>query len=228
MVYSYTTDEKNENPRFPNVSSGAERVYGISPEAIMDDAMMLISIIHPDDIGSFVASVNESWETLEAWDWKGRFKMPTEEFKWIRCSSMPQRRPNGHTIWHGAVFDIQADVELEESRAELDSLVRSANAPIFQVDPRGVRQPEHDPEDRDQEPGLGPTPLGLVQTEAVPGGDHDRLGALEKRLGGGGALRRVGSAGWVRRTSPQPRGYVRDYSISFKYSLARLACSVPG
>ena len=138
MVYSYTTDEKNENPRFPHVSSGAERVYGISPEAIMDDAMRLISIIHPDDIGSFVASVNESWETLAAWDWKGRFKMRTEEFKWIRCSSMPQRRPNGHTIWHGAVFDIQADVDLEESRAELDSLVRSANAPIFQVDPRGV------------------------------------------------------------------------------------------
>ena len=138
MVYSYTTDENNENPRFPAVSMGAELVYGIKPEAIMADPAVLIGIIHPEDLGTFIASVNESWETLLQWTWTGRFLVGSGEYKWMKCSSMPLRQANGHTTWYGAVFDISASVELERSRAELDSLVRSANAPIFQIDLHGI------------------------------------------------------------------------------------------
>ena len=65
MVYAYTSDEKNANPRFPIVSKGAQAVYGISPDEIVADAGALVRMIHPDDMPSFVASIKHSWEHLE-------------------------------------------------------------------------------------------------------------------------------------------------------------------
>ena len=163
MVYSYMVDENNENPRFPRVSSGAEMVYGVSPQAIMEDPMVLLARIHPDDIPSFVESVGESWRDLTEWKWTGRMvELPEKPvvprsgssvamesgsgelrrcmrsspgWKWVKCSSMPQRLPNMYTIWYGAVFDVDAEVRLADSEAELTALITAANAPIFQVTP---------------------------------------------------------------------------------------------
>ena len=137
MVYSFTVDENNENPRFPHVSSGAEQVYGMTAEAIMADAMVLIGRIHPDDIESFIASVATSWRGLTEWRWTGRFLLEAPSLtktRWTRCRSTPKRLPNGHTLWYGAVFDADAEVELANSEAELHTLISTANAPIFRVD----------------------------------------------------------------------------------------------
>ena len=129
-----TSDENNANPRFPIVSKGASSVFGVPPEAIVEDAIALIDKIHPDDLPSFEASVKRSWEALEQWDWKGRFEVPGSlsqsssslgessfskrvrgGYKWMRCSSQPRRLPNGHTIWYGACFDIQARAGAESN-----------------------------------------------------------------------------------------------------------------
>ena len=37
-------------------------------------------------------------------------------------TSMPQRQPNGHTIWFGSVFDIDSDVKLAAAQAEKDKV----------------------------------------------------------------------------------------------------------
>ena len=54
-------------------------------------------------------------------------------WKWVKCGAMPKRLPNMHTVWYGAVFDVDAELRLAASEAELTALITAANAPIFQV-----------------------------------------------------------------------------------------------
>ena len=123
MIYSFTVDENNENARFPFCSKGAGHVFGVSAEAIMEDSSALIGAIKPDDTESFIKSVAQSWKNLTEWNWTGRFRAPDHEDGWrcVKCNSMPKRLPNGHTIWYGATFDVNAHIRLAASEEKLSA-----------------------------------------------------------------------------------------------------------
>jgi len=118
MIYTFTVDENNENPRFPFVSRGAMNVYGVSCDAIMADPNALIGAIMAEDLASFVESVRDSWEHLTEWMWTGRF-IDKDGYRWVKCNSIPKRLPNNHTIWYGVTFDIDAQKRLADSESSL-------------------------------------------------------------------------------------------------------------
>ncbi len=47
--------------QFPFVSGGCQAVYGLAPQEIMADPSLIVSIIHPEDIEAFTASVTETF-----------------------------------------------------------------------------------------------------------------------------------------------------------------------
>ena len=124
MIFSFTVDENNENAHFPYASPGAQAVYGVSAEEVMSDAMELVGRIHDDDLAGYVSSVEESWKQLSEWNFVFRSRFPgyPNNYKWLKASSMPKRLPNGHTIWYGAVYDVDAETRLGDSEKRQDSI----------------------------------------------------------------------------------------------------------
>ncbi|MBW3638092.1 MAG: response regulator, partial [Armatimonadetes bacterium] len=105
MVYQFVA-KTDGTFQFSYVNEGSREIFGLEPEEILGDAYLLTGQIHPDDAESFSESVMRSAQTLEAWEWDGRFVSPQGVMKWIRGTSRPKREPNGEVVWDGILFDI--------------------------------------------------------------------------------------------------------------------------
>lgn len=111
---------------FPFVSEGSRELVGVEPSAIGADPMVLIGVIHPEDLPDFQATVAQSAQTLQPWKWIGRFRhYQTQEYRWIDCASRPQREPNGDILWDGLLVDITHGKQVE---AELRAAKEAAEA----------------------------------------------------------------------------------------------------
>jgi diguanylate cyclase (GGDEF)-like protein/PAS domain S-box-containing protein len=123
---------------FLYVSEGSRDVYGIAPEAILEDAHVLMEIIHPDDLEGFFQSVFESERTLEPFSWEGRVIDAQGTVSWIRGEAKPARLGDGGTVWDGLVVDVsesrRAAQEVERSRAALNEAQKLAHIGSFEWD----------------------------------------------------------------------------------------------
>ncbi|NJN85918.1 MAG: PAS domain-containing protein [Leptolyngbyaceae cyanobacterium SL_7_1] len=98
---------------FPYVSSGCYALYEIAPEAVKQDAMLLLNAVHPDDRQAFHTAITQSATTLQPWQWQGRIVTPTG-VKWVEGVSKPERKLDGSTLWDGLLIDI-TDRKLTEN-----------------------------------------------------------------------------------------------------------------
>jgi PAS domain S-box-containing protein len=97
----------------PYSSPGIKDIYGLQPEELAEDASVLFTLIHPDDVKRVHASVFESARTLAPWHEEFRVLNPEKGEIWVAGHSMPRRLPDGGTVWHGILVD-----ETERKRAE--------------------------------------------------------------------------------------------------------------
>jgi len=93
---------------FPYISKGVELlVPGLRPEDVYADASLAFSTIHPDDLQDFLASVEVSRQQLTPWSYEYRAVLEsTQEIRWIRGISSPERLEDGTVVWHGFLQDI--------------------------------------------------------------------------------------------------------------------------
>ncbi|BAZ16609.1 putative histidine kinase [Calothrix sp. NIES-4071] len=121
---------------FPYISDACRELFGIEPEEILQNAALLVDAVHPEDRDEFSKSVQESARTLERWDWSGRMKARTGEFKWIRGISRPELLDSGVIIWDGLLIDVsegcKIQLALEQTQAELESKVAQRTAHLQQ------------------------------------------------------------------------------------------------
>ncbi len=111
---------------FPFASDGSRELIGIEPAAIIANPLLLIDIIHPEDRKTFESSVAESAQTMEPWQWAGRFlHHPSGLYRWIEGASRPQREANGDILWDGLLIDIthrkEAEYELLEAKEKAEA-----------------------------------------------------------------------------------------------------------
>jgi PAS domain S-box-containing protein len=114
MVYQFVM-QPDGSVSFPFVSEGCREIFSLEPQSIMDDPMTLIGNMHPDDLPAFQQSVVVSAQTLEPWEWEGRFLTPGEGIVWARGASRPRRQNDGTTIWDGLLFDATLRKHEEEA-----------------------------------------------------------------------------------------------------------------
>ncbi|MGE0683003.1 MAG: response regulator [Candidatus Binatia bacterium] len=126
MIYQFLLNTKEE-PSFPYVSPSCRELYDLEPEAIQNDAMVLIDLIHPNDRAEFEQSVAHSARTLESWQWEGRF-LCQGKVKWMQCASRPQRQPNGDILWDGLLMDVTESKRSGEQLARYASDLEGAKA----------------------------------------------------------------------------------------------------
>src|ERR1019366_49147 len=92
----------------------------------------VFSLIHPDDIGHVRATIAESARTLNPWRDDFRVCHTRLGEIWVEGHSVPQREPDGSTLWHGFIQNITARKLSEESlRLQSAALEAAANAIVI-------------------------------------------------------------------------------------------------
>ncbi len=121
-IYQFKLDPDG-TASFPYISSGCRDLFEFDPEDLMRDAALIIDLIHPDDREEFDESVAQSAQSLEPWQWEGRFILASGKLKWIQGASRPERQPDGAIVWDGLLMDIsdrkQAEENLKRSQQKL-------------------------------------------------------------------------------------------------------------
>lgn len=123
--------------RFPYVSAGSQEIYGISPEEMLRGPVERIrSIIHPEDIPRYLASLEASAKGLVPWQLEYRVVLPGQSIGWRQGSAHPSRAPDGSVIWHGVITDITERKRIEAELqvfATTDFLTQLPNRRCFML-----------------------------------------------------------------------------------------------
>ncbi|WP_414542779.1 PAS domain S-box protein [Nostoc sp. CCY0012] len=105
---------------FEYINSAVEKIYEVTAEQVLENAMLCLGQMHPDDVQGYNDAVNQSYQNLEPFTHEWRIITPSGKLKWLQGNSMPERRSNGDVAWHGVVQDVsdrkQNEARLEESQ----------------------------------------------------------------------------------------------------------------
>lgn len=126
---------------FPFASPGIEELFGVRPEAVRENASVLLALYHPDDLPGVITLMESTGRTLEPFRIEIRINHPEKGQRWIEIRSTPHRQPDGATEWHGLMIDIterkQMELRLEQSKREFASLAENLPDNVARWDREG-------------------------------------------------------------------------------------------
>lgn len=107
---------------YPFASPGVAGIYGLTPEDVMNDAMLIAECIHPDDHPATLAATLESARALTPFHVEFRTRSSPGEFnRWAEVRSLPVCNADGGTTWHDITLDITERKRMEaELRQQAD------------------------------------------------------------------------------------------------------------
>jgi len=140
MVFQYLR-RPDGTACFPYVSEGIREIYRVEPEDVRQSSAMAVRAVDPDDLPLLEASILESAQSLNPWQLEYRVRFPDGGVRWLAGNAVPQREPDGGTLWHGFLSDIterRAGQEaLRQSEQTLRDLYEHAPVGIFRSTPEG-------------------------------------------------------------------------------------------
>ena len=123
IIYQFRSCATGEKS-FPYVSSGSRQLYELEAQAIEQNAELIFTGIHADDILNVEASIEVSAATLEPWQQQWRQILPSGKVKWLQGAARPEKLNHqsksgseGDILWDGLVMDI---TELKQAQTERD------------------------------------------------------------------------------------------------------------
>ena len=162
---------------FPWASSGMHRIYEVSPEEIRDDATLVFSRLHPDDIERISKDISESAQLLSHFQCEFRVVLPEQGLRWRFSDAIPERLEDGSTLWHGIIHDTtdrkQAEDTLRESKQLIEGIVNTVPVRFFWKDLNLAYLGCNDAFARD---------MGLSDPEGIVGQDDFQIESLEKAV----------------------------------------------
>ncbi len=124
MVYQFVL-HPDGSVDWPFVSQGCRELYGVEPSFVQANPLYLIELIHPEDLIVFQQSIAVSAQTLEPWQWEGRFAHFSGGERWGQAAARPERLSNGDTLWDGVTLDItarkRAEAALQQAKDEAEA-----------------------------------------------------------------------------------------------------------
>jgi signal transduction histidine kinase/FixJ family two-component response regulator len=112
---------------FPYVSDDCNRLLGLGPEALLQNAEVFRQLIIPGDRETYDSALARSAASLADLNWEGRIQLPgSDEIKWINLRSSPRQVDAGALLWEGVIWNITqsrlAEIEIRRSRQQLQEL----------------------------------------------------------------------------------------------------------
>ncbi|MBB5021925.1 PAS domain S-box protein [Desulfurispira natronophila] len=109
---------------FPYASRHTYDIYGVRPEEVVESADKVFSVLHPDDLGKVVASIQRSAENLTLWHQVYRVNHPDGTQIWVEGIANPERLECGSVLWHGYIYNISTRVQRERELKKIDERYR--------------------------------------------------------------------------------------------------------
>lgn len=134
MVYEYKLSADGHSS-VPFSSDGVRNIYRVAPEDIIDDASIVFTRIHPDDLSGVSASITRSARDLSPWQHEYRVCFEDGSVHWLFGNSLPVREVDGSTVWTGFITDITRQKADEARIAQLshfDALTGLPNRILLQ------------------------------------------------------------------------------------------------
>jgi PAS domain S-box-containing protein len=103
---------------FPYASERIQEMYGLTTEQVRNDSSVVFALYHPDDIKRIMFEIAHSAENLSLLQVEYRVKIPGRVEEWHLATAMPERLPDGSTMWHGIATNI-------DERKQLETVLRS-------------------------------------------------------------------------------------------------------
>ncbi|OWK38641.1 diguanylate cyclase/phosphodiesterase (GGDEF & EAL domains) with PAS/PAC sensor(s) [Fimbriiglobus ruber] len=100
---------------FPYASPGIAALYGVPPEALVDDDAPAAARLHPADAARVRTVIDASARDLAPWRDEFRVLSPDRGEIWVEGHSVPTREPDGGIIWHGFLADVTDRKRAEET-----------------------------------------------------------------------------------------------------------------
>ena len=100
---------------FPFASAGMRDICEVEPADVVDDAALVLTRLHPDDVERVTHSIDESARTLSPWRCVYRVRLPQAGERWLNGDANPERLADGSTLWHGYITDV-TEAELARTR----------------------------------------------------------------------------------------------------------------
>lgn len=124
FIYTFRFDD-NGNISFPFVSAGVKDLFGLEPDDIREDANILRSRFHLDDMPRIQERVQESMQTLAPFNIEIRVSNRDNAERWIAMHSIPIRQDDGSTEWNGIMLDVTERHSMVEMLAARDQELRA-------------------------------------------------------------------------------------------------------
>lgn len=118
---------------FPFTSPNILDLYGLTPEAVQDDAVPLLDHVLPDDRRRIEAAIAESAQTLRALRIEFRVHRPGLPESWVECRALPDLQPDGCTLWHGIMLDISERKQAQWRMELLERAINQSNEGFFLI-----------------------------------------------------------------------------------------------
>ncbi len=116
---------------FPYASPTLQKIFGVAPEQVRDDATSAFAMLHPDDLAPVQAGIGVSAQTLKSWRAEFRVRGAWQGDIWVEGHAVPQREPDGGTLWHGFLQDISERKRSEEQLRKLSRAVEQSPASVM-------------------------------------------------------------------------------------------------
>jgi PAS domain S-box-containing protein len=124
--------------RIDYMSDRIADIAGITAAEMMGNIASFISHVHPEDLESFIASINEAVENTCLWHYEGRLVKPDGEIRWWQGDSIPTRSETGEIVFSGVLLDINdrkvAETAIRESQRQLQEAQRLAHVGNWELD----------------------------------------------------------------------------------------------
>ncbi len=125
---------------FPYASEGIRGIYEVTPDEVRASAATVFARLHPDDLNAVAESIRRSLETMEPWRYEYRVRLPERGTRWLDGHAVPERLPDGSTMWHGYIRDVtdrkRAERLVRESEERLSFALAAANIGDWDMDLR--------------------------------------------------------------------------------------------
>lgn len=105
LLYQYRLMPNGER-MFSYASEAIRSIYEVAPEDVNKDATLIFSRIHPQDFERVGESIRQSGRDLSLWDIDYRVVLPERGLRWLHGEAVPERQPDGATLWSGYLADI--------------------------------------------------------------------------------------------------------------------------
>lgn len=113
VLFTYWMSADQKHHCYPFISDQVQTWFGIDPAVLNERAEAVFPIIHPEDAVDIECSIIESAKSLTPWCYRARLKMTEGGYQWFESRSVPERQPDGSTMWYGQFHNIQHYKELE-------------------------------------------------------------------------------------------------------------------